>query len=375
MKSNYFLILKASSIVFVIGFLALISIPVKTMAQDTESLNKSRSTPKNIIYIIGDGMGFSQVQAAIMASDEPLNFSRFPVTGMSQTKSYDNVITDSGAAGTVLATGKKTRNGMIGMTPDSIEIKSMIDIFSSLGKSTGVVTTCALTHATPASFLAHDISRNNYEAIAADISTSPVDVLIGGGMANFTIRKDGRDLVEEMKLNGWEVLTCLMEAEGKSPKLLVFTSDEHPVAANKGREDEMQHSVSVAIDALKGDPDGFFLMIEGSQIDWAGHDNDSAYLVAEMLDFDRTLGVVLDFAELDGNTLVVVTADHETGGLSLPQDPRNPQKKSRLSFSTTDHTASMVPVFSFGPSALHFTGMYDNTEIFRKIIFSTNIAR
>lgn len=353
---------------FIIGFTSQLLLSEKAIGQAIDT------SPKNIIFIIGDGMGFAQVQATILASDQPLNFGRFPVTGICHTKSYDNVITDSGAGGTALATGKKTNNGMIGMTPDSIELKSMIDIFSSLGKSTGVVTTCALTHATPASFLAHNLTRNDKEDIAADISTSPVDVLIGGGMADFTDRKDGRNLVEEMKTNGWEVLTCLMEAEGKSPKLLVFTSDEHPVAANKGREDEMQHSVSVAIDALKSDTDGFFLMIEGSQIDWAGHDNDSAYLIAEMLDFDRTLGTVLDFAEQDGNTLVVVTADHETGGLTLPENQNN-SSKTILSFSTKDHTASMVPVFAFGPAAMHFTGMYDNTQIFSKIMFSTNIAR
>jgi alkaline phosphatase len=375
MKKTLFLIP-----VFVLAMLSLAltsfqSTQTELAANGQEKTDQPIDVPKNIILFIGDGMGFAQVQAAIAASDRALNFGRFPVTGMIQTKSSDNVITDSGAGGTALATGKKTNNGMIGMGPDSLEVKSMLNIFSSLGKATGVVTTCALTHATPAAFLAHDISRRNTQAIAADIADSPVDVLIGGGMADFAVREDGRNLPEEMKVKGWEVMTCLMEAEQKTPRFVVFTSDEHPVAANKGREDELQRSVAIAINALKNDPDGFFLMVEGSQIDWAGHNNDSAYLLAEMLDFDRTLGVALDFAAADGNTLIVVTADHETGGLTLPHDPKDIKNQTRLAFSTGDHTASMVPVFAFGPSSSHFTGIYDNTEIFRRILFSTNIAR
>jgi alkaline phosphatase len=331
--------------------------------------------PKNVILLIGDGMGFAQVQSAILMSETPSNFLRFPVTGISRTQASDKVITDSGAGGTALACGKKTRNGMIGMSPDSLEMQSLIDIFSSLGKATGVVTCCALTHATPADFLAHDISRNNLEAIAEDITKSPVDVLIGGGLNNFIKRTDGKDLTSDMKANGMEVFTCLRDVEGKTGRFVVFTADEHPVPANQGRGEEFAVSVKAAIDALSKDNEGFFLMVEGSQIDWACHSNDSAYLVAEMRDFDQVLGEVLDFAAKDGNTLVVVTADHETGGFTLPGLTEGSKSGVRYAFSTGDHTACFVPVFAFGPSSEHFTGLYQNIDIFSKILFSTNIAR
>lgn len=364
---------KLNKIKTLLIFLAL-SISFSSCAQ-TNELERQSQTPKNVILIIGDGMGFAQVEAAIISASGKSNFTRFPISGMITTKSANNEVTDSGAGGTALATGKKTNNGMIGVTPDSALVRNMLEIFSSIGKSTGVVTTCSLTHATPASFLAHNASRNNTEAIASDIVNSPVDVFIGGGMNKFTEREDGRNLIREMQQDGWNVLTCLAEAEGKLPKLAVFTSDEEPVAANKGREDELQRSVKVAIDALSYDPDGFFLMIEGSQIDWACHNNDSAYLVAEMKDFDRTLGDVLAFAEKNHNTLIVVTADHECGGLTLQRNPNNSDQKPRFQFTTTNHTAVMVPVFAFGQGANYFSGMYDNTDIFKKILFSTNIAR
>ncbi len=352
----------------------LLSISLQSVLAQ-ESKTETLTTPKNVILMIGDGMGFAQVQSVILQSDYQSNFLRFGVTGISQTQSANSLITDSGAGGTAIACGKRTNNGMIGVTPDNREMPGLVDIFSTLGKSTGVVVTCALTHATPADFLAHEASRGNLEAIADDIAHSPVDVLIGGGMKDFNERTDGKDLTLEMQSHGMEVFTCLRDVEGKTGRFAVFTSDGHPVPANQGRGDELSISVKAAIDALSNDTDGFFLMIEGSQIDWAGHNNDSAYLVAEMRDFDKVLGEVLDFAAADGHTLVVVTADHETGGLTLPGSGEMYTGPIHYEFSTGDHTACFVPVFAFGPGAINFTGIYKNIDVFSKILFSTNIAK
>ncbi|MFZ4464259.1 MAG: alkaline phosphatase [Bacteroidales bacterium] len=365
--------MKRSILCLSIVFLLTGIIPYQLSAQD-QSI-KDPKTPKNVILLIGDGMGFAQVQSQILQSEWNSNFLRFPVTGISQTQASDNLITDSGAGGTAIACGQRTKNGMIGMTPDNREMLSLVDIFSSLGKATGVVVTCAITHATPADFLAHDESRSHLEAIAEDIANCNVDVIIGGGLKDFNQRTDGKDLTQTMRANGMEVYTNLRDVSNKTGRFAVFIAEEHPKQANEGRGDELSVSVKTAIEALSTDQDGFFLMIEGSQIDWAGHKNDSAYLVAEMRDFDQVLGEVLDFAAKDGNTLVVVTADHETGGLTLPGITEGNHAKVRYAFSTGDHTACFVPVFAFGPSSEYFTGIYKNNEIFGKILYSSNIAR
>lgn len=365
--------MKKSVFCLSIVFLLAGIIPSKLSAQD-QSANRTK-TPKNVILLIGDGMGFAQVQSQLLQSEWNSNFLRFPVTGISQTQSSDNLITDSGAGGTAIACGQRTKNGMIGMTPDNREMLSLVDIFSNLGKATGVVVTCAVTHATPADFLAHDVSRSHIEDIAEDIANCKADVIIGGGLKDFNMRTDGKDLTQTMRANGINVFTNLRDVSNKSGRFAVFTAEGHPKQANEGRGDELSVSVKTAIDALSLDQDGFFLMIEGSQIDWACHNNDSAYLVAEMRDFDQVLGEVLDFAIKDGNTLVIVTADHETGGFTLPGITEGNHSKAKYAFSTGDHTACFVPVFAFGPSSDYFTGIYKNNEIFGKILYSSNIAR
>jgi alkaline phosphatase len=362
------------SVVYFSLFILLSAFFPKEIFAQPQSANDPK-TPKNVILLIGDGMGFAQVQSEILQSEWTSNFLRFPVTGISQTQASDNLITDSGAGGTAIACGQRTKNGMIGMTPDNREMLSLVDIFSTLGKATGVVVTCAITHATPADFLAHDVSRSNLEAIAEDIANCKADVIIGGGLKDFNQRTDGKDLTQTMQANGMPVYTNLRDVSNKSGRFAVFTAEGHQKQANEGRGDELSVSVKTAIEALSLDQEGFFLMIEGSQIDWACHNNDSAYLVAEMRDFDQVLGEVLDFAAKDGNTLVVVTADHETGGLTLPGITDGNHAKVKYAFSTGDHTACFVPVFAYGPSSEYFTGIYKNNEIFGKILYSSNIAR
>ena len=328
---------------------------------------QAQKTAKNVIVLIGDGMGPAQVYSLILTSPEKTAFHRFPYSGFSITKSASNEITDSAAGGTAIAIGKKTTNKMVGMSPDSIAVPSMLELFAGQGKKTGVVVTCSVTHATPADFIAHNINRNNNEAIALEISQKEkLDLLFGGGKKYFTERKDSLDLLGKMWENGWNIYDSLPQIEDNNARTMVLACRKHMVKAPE-RGDFLPKATAKAIEMLDNGENGFFLMVEGSQIDFACHDNDSATLVEEMRDFNNTLNVVLDFAEKDGNTLVVVTADHETGGLTIV-DPEGNYTRTDFKWSTGSHSAVFVPVFSYGPGAERFTGIMDNTDIIKRIM-------
>lgn len=329
--------------------------------------NKAPEKAKNVIVMIGDGMGPAQVYSLILTSPEKTAFQRFPYSGFSITKSASNEITDSAAGGSAIANGYKSNNGNVGMKADSIPVPSMLEIFADQGKKTGVVVTCSVTHATPADFIAHNITRKDNEGIALEISQKEkLDVLFGGGKKYFTERKDSLDLLGKMWDNGWNIYDSLSQIEDNNARTMVLTCRKHPVKAPE-RGDFLPNATAKALEMLDNSENGFFLMIEGSQIDFACHDNDSATLVEEMRDFNKTLNVVLDFAEKDGNTLVVVTADHETGGLTIV-DPEGRYTRTDFKWSTGSHSAVFVPVFSYGPGAERFSGIMDNTEIIGKIM-------
>lgn len=199
--------------------------------------------------------------------------------------------------------------------------------------------------------------------IAAQFAESNVDVFIGGGMRHFNNREDNRNLLEELKQKGYQVLDDIDAIKNvKSGKLAGFVRN----GRLSQRGDQLQVTTDVALDILDNNRKGFFLMIEGSEIDGGGHENDMAFLVEDMLDFDRAVGKVLDFAEKDGRTLVIVTADHETGGLTLV-DGNMQTGEVTGRFSSDGHTAVMVPVFAYGPGAEMFSGINENTSFFAKI--------
>lgn len=323
--------------------------------------------PKNVIFIIGDGMGLTHIYAAMVANGNKLEIERFKQVGFSKTYSANNFTTDSGAGGTAIACGVKTKNGMIGMSPDSVAVNSILEIAEKNKLSTGMVTTCDITHATPASFIAHQVSRKMTEEIALDFLKTDIDVFIGGGRKNFEDRDDNRNLSDELKLKGYSVVYSLDEAKKvNTGKLAGLLYPEHnPPMPERG--DMLPDAVGVALDILDNNKKGFFLMIEGSQIDWAAHDNKAEQVVNEVLDLDKTIGKALDFAAKNKNTLVIVTADHETGGLSLPKG-NIVQKETTPNFTTKDHTGVAVPVFAFGPGAECFTGFMENTSFKDKLI-------
>ncbi|WP_319502199.1 alkaline phosphatase [uncultured Draconibacterium sp.] len=322
--------------------------------------------PKNIIFLIGDGMGVSQVFSGITANRGHLFIENLRHIGFSKTQSADNYITDSAAGGTALSCGVKTYNGAIGVDTDTAKVKSILEEAEAKGLATGLVSTSAITHATPASFIAHQPSRNMYEAIAADFLNTDIDVFIGGGNDHFTKRKDGRNLANELKEKGYTVETDIKKiAKVKSGKLAGLTAGVHNGRMEE-RGDMLPVATSTALNILDNNDKGFFLMVEGSQIDWGGHASSTVYIVEDMLDFDQTIGKALEFAAKDGETLVLVTADHETGGMALTGGDMS-KGIVKADYPTTGHSAVMVPVFAYGPGAEEFIGIMENTDIHHKM--------
>lgn len=338
------------------------------------SCNNKKEEPQeppkamNVIYMIGDGMALPQVYAAMLASHEKMTFSQFPYIGVVDTHSASNDITDSAAAGTALASDHKTNNAMLGMNPDSIPVKTMLEVFAEQGKETGIVVSCYVTHATPAAFYAKVPHRKQYEDIAVQMAENPyLNLIIGGGMKYFNQRKDSLDLVARMENElGWKVYDTLDNIDVTCKKYAVMANDGHmPPAAERG--DFLPRAVKTALKTLDSAENGFFLMVEGSQIDFACHGHDSTWMMDEMLDFDYAIKVALDYAKEKGNTLVVVTADHETGGLTLP-DPQGKYTNVVFNYSTGSHTCLPVLVYAYGPGAEQFTGWMQNTELKGKIL-------
>ena len=338
------------------------------------SCNNKKEEPQeqpkamNVIYMIGDGMALPQVYAAMLASHEKMTFSQFPYIGVVDTHSASNDITDSAAAGTALASDHKTNNAMLGVNPDSIPVKTVLEVMAEQGKETGIVVSSYVTHATPAAFYAKVPHRKQYEDIAVQMAENPyLNLIIGGGMKHFNQRKDSLDLVARMENElGWKVYDTLDNIDITCKKYAVMANDNHmPPAAERG--DFLPRAVKTALKTLDSAENGFFLMVEGSQIDFACHGNDSTWMMDEMLDFDYAIKVALDYAKEKSNTLVVVTADHETGGLTLP-DPQGKYTNVVFNYSTGSHTCLPVLVYAYGPGAEQFTGWMQNTELKGKIL-------
>lgn len=358
-QENYKVISKSDSTKTYVGGLKY---EVKTFTQKFKS-----KKPRNVIMMIGDGMGLAQVSAAITANGGQLFLDNFKHVGFSNTASSSKYITDSAAAGTALATGQKTYNGAIGVNPDTIAMKTILEMAEDKQMATGLVSTSAITHATPASFIAHQGNRGTYEDIAADFLKTDIDVFIGGGYKHFAQRADKRDLTRELHQKGYQVLRNMDEiAKVKSGKLAGLTDNEHNDVYPK-RQMDLPLSTETALNILNQNKKGFFIMIEGSQIDWGGHANNTIYIVNETLDFDRAVGKALEFAARDRETLIIVTADHETGGMAVSGGNLN-TGMVKAAYTTGGHTGIMVPVFAYGPGADQFTGIMDNTDIPKRIM-------
>ncbi len=323
---------------------------------------------KNVILLIGDGMGVTQIYAAMSVSEKPLAIEKFKNIGFHKTYSLTDFVTDSGAGGTALSTGKKTKNYCIAVDSTGKPFKTILEYAEENQLATGLVSTSSILHATPASFIAHDTSRYNYENIALDFLDVDIDLFIGGGKKQFANREDKLNLIDSLKKNQYSIIDGLanLNTEFKG-KFAVFTADEHNPEYADGRGEMLPISTEKAIKILDKNENGFFLMVEGSQIDWGGEENDIDYVISEMIDFDNAIAKALEFAIKDGETLVIITGDHETGGLAIIDGNMN-NKSIVTSFSSDYHTAVMVPIFAFGPGAEEFGGIYENTEVFEKMM-------
>ena len=329
--------------------------------------DRSNRKVRNVILLIGDGMGLAQVKAGLSANHGNLNIANIAVVGLSRTEAANSGNTDSGAGGSAIATGKKANNATISVDTSGKPLAKIPDLLAPLGKLSGIISTGDVTDATPAVFYASQPDRSWPEQIARDFLTSHVSILAGGLPGPYRDARKRNGYASELNAKGYEVhysLGNFLSSVKKRQVLFLPDSSLRPV--KNGRGNTLQQMLRKTISLLNQNRKGFFIMAEGAQIDYGGHANDLPYVVTELLDFDKAVGEALRFADEDGETLVVVTADHETGGLSL-LDANEKTGYVSGSFSTNDHTNIMVPVFAYGPHSDEFAGVYQNTELFYKI--------
>lgn len=324
---------------------------------------------KNIIFLIGDGMGIVQsnaVRLQILGKDTKLNLDKMPVTGIVHTHSADDIITDSAASVTAMSTGYKTKNGMLAMNSDTLEVKTILEAAREKGMKTGLVATSGITHATPAGFASHVDNRGKYSLIAEQMLNERVDVMLGGGLEYFLPQKDPKskreddlNLIQKAIDSGYQILLNRDElAASNGDKLLGLFNEEG--LKHESHEPTLAEMTQKALNVLEKSKNGFFIMVEGSQIDWAGHENNFEYMQREMMDFDEAIGVAVNFARKTPGTLVVVTADHETGGMVISGGD---EKNVEISWASKHHSGTPVIIYSYGPHAISFTGVMDNTDI------------
>ncbi len=327
--------------------------------------------PKNVILLIGDGMGLNYVAAsALQSNDDP--FKKFTTVGLSIIKSLDSLITDSAAGATAIATGYRTKNKHLSVDANNKTLKTFFDLAEEKGLSTGIVVTDNVSGATPAAFYAHYYTRYDKQMITNQFLESNIDVVIGGGTKYFTsevINRDGKfkSVTDELKTKGYKFyydFKSLSKSPSDEKIFGLFEEDDVPKAEE--RNYSLGELTSIAIHHLSLNKQGFVLMVEGSQIDWAGHDNESDYLLSELNDFKTAIDTALAFAERDSNTLVIVTSDHDTGGMAITEGLYDASNLT-IGFVSTHHTAGFVGVFAKGPGEENFGGLYDNFMIGRKI--------
>ena len=362
--------------------------------------NTSNQKPQNVIYLIGDGMGFGAVSSLLLSMEEETGFEKAPVIGLSETCSANNYVTDSPAGGTALATGTRTCNGFLGVGPDSVQLESLLKKAQKMGKKTGIVVNTTLTEATPGAFYAGVTSRKESYKIAEQFTESGVDVAIGAGLSAFINRPDSVDMTAVLIEKGYNVyLDWKSVLETQSDKFvgILDMGDVHrrnkkstttasaaegqevclaaQLAATEGNADTTRFSepteylhkaCTKALSVLEKDaPQGFFLMVESAIIDGYGHNNDSEGMIEEMKELDQTLKTLIAYVDKHPNTLLVVTADHETGGTGVAYKSHevNQPEGLHLNFSTKGHTGTVVPIFAYGAGAENFRGIFQNREL------------
>ena len=334
---------------------------VETPYQTVSVKQPEGDSVKNIIFLIGDGTGLSQWSVGWVANGGALNIDQMPVCGYSRTYCLDKLITDSCAGGAALAGGEKTNYGYIGVDKDQNPMETSLHLAQKKGMKTGLAVTCRINDATPADFAVHSASRKDEEGIAAMYVDSGVDFISGGGTHFWNQRSDGRNLIEEMKAKGYTFVDNIDDIADAPGDKFLGLYDEYDLKPALDRGPILMESTLKALRMLDNEK-GFFLMVEGSQIDDWCHRNKVGYMCEELFDFDKVIGAVLEWAEKDGHTLVVVTADHNTGGLTLLKGSLE-ERTVKVHFSSTGHDGIVVPLFAYGPHATDFAGVFENAEV------------
>lgn len=327
---------------------------------------------KNVIFMIGDGMGLAQICVAD-AINEGLSMLKLRHIGLQQTQAEDSYTTDSAAAGSALATGEKHRNRHISSKPSGEPCASLTDVFYDSGYACGVVTLGNVADATPAAFYGHSTERDNSDEITDWLLEGKLTLLAGSGSCVFTNRKDGKDLLKELQSKANYMIRTTVNDINKQKGKVICIDERMEKAATEETIDLLAKTTNEALQKLTDENEkGFFLMVEGAKVDYAGHANSLPGSILETLSFDLAVAEVLKFADRNGETLVVVTGDHETGGLSLV-DGNLKFRSIVAQYMTDDHTPIMLPVFTYGPRANGFTGVYQNTDIFHQILKVTGL--
>jgi len=351
-----------------------------------KELKKIDKKAKNIILLIGDGMGINQVTAYRIAKGGPnyiSAFDKFPFTGLVKTHAVDTLITDSASSATAYSSGIKTVNGYLGVNKDKQIVKNITEMLYEKGYITSLIATSEITHATPAAFTAHNESRDNTDQIAEAMFRSNNFISLGGGR-DFFVPED----LGGQREDNFDILSLIKEQESyleSKDDFINFQLDTSKrifgLFAKEGfiREDNepdllemFNFTLEQSNKVLVNNCAGFFIMTEGSQIDWEGLENDFNGQFKEMDEFDQVVNRALEYAKTDQNTLVIVLSDHETGGLLIETDDwsRNPEpsNKMKISWNTAvgigTHTGTMIPAFAYGPGAENIAGVIDNTDIF-----------
>ena len=424
LKNRYFLVLVALFIGAFVGFKLTETFAVKYIMEnlpiDTATLDEKDvyvteiedgifanpkeltyidEKAKNIILLIADGMSLSQITAYRMMKgslNERISMDNFPYSGIVLTHSYNAAVTDSASSATAYSTGFKTNNGVLGLDKDLNVLENLTETIDKFGFVSSLISTSEVTHATPAAFASHVDLRWKTDIISSQMIDSKVATILGGGRYFFIPeeeggkREDGRNLLNE--INQSHILLTQKNdlsniSSSLNKKVLGLFADEHLRDEDKKDNHKLEPSLaemleySVSRSNLLIDQGcaGFFVMAEGSQVDWAGHSNDFDYLIREMEDFNEAVDLALEIAKERKDTLVVVTSDHEVGGLLI--EPSNPIDNSldevKFSFNTAvgggTHTGVPVPVYAYGPGSENFTGTLDNTDIYYAMLAALDL--
>ena len=337
-----------------------------TIYKPTFETDSGEIPVNQIILMIGDGNGLAQLASGMFVNGNELNLTQLKNMGLVKTQAADDFTTDSAAGATAYATGHKTNNRFIGMLPSGEIVKNLPNILNEYGFKSGIITTDKLSGATPAAFFAHVSERDDVKSIMEFLPKSDLDFFAGGGKSD--LKRSSIDLSQALIENGFSMVDNWSSiSSNPASKIAYFASEESLSTLVKGRGDYLGKTTSATLGFLGKTKAPFFLMIESAMIDSGGHGNSSEMIVEEVLDFDQTIGEVIQYADQNPGTLVIISADHETGGVTIPQGSIA-DHSVELNYQSDDHTGIPVPIFAYGAHSGDFRGVYENTEVFHRIM-------